>query len=79
MASLSSGVPVFMVYPCSPFRMASTAPSHIKVGVGKSGSPALNEIMDFPSRWSSLARPVIFKVADGCNSNARDEIIGELR
>ena len=38
-----------------------------------------NEIMDFPSRWSSLARPVIFKVADGCNSNARDEIIGELR
>ena len=29
--------------------MASTAPSHIKVGVGKSGSPALNEIMDFPS------------------------------
>jgi hypothetical protein len=44
--------------------IALIAASQICRGVLKSGSPALKETTDFPCLLSSLAFPVIFKVAD---------------
>ena len=65
MASRSSGIPAFGVYPNRPSRSAWCAASTIGAGVGKSGSPAESAMTSRPSRRRAFARAEMASVADG--------------
>ena len=65
MASFNSGMPSTAVYLVLPLLIACIAAFLICKGVSKSGSPAPNPIISFPSFLSSLAFDVTAIVGDG--------------
>ena len=66
-------MPEVGVYLVNPALMAAIASSQIGSGVGKSGSPAANEITSVPAARIALAFAVMPRVGEGFRRLARVE------